>query len=134
MEERSWIISGDIFRWANGPHACPSGGFAFRIPEYGSTELAEVQDRGKTPAELIDVLFLDPPYRFLTERPDELRSLMDHLRTQLSSEAICIFRHDAADSLEIPGFVQFDLRDYGQMRVEFLQPFHRPATRDTILP
>jgi len=66
------------------------------------------------------VVFLDPPYRYLGERPAELQSLAAFIASKLAPESIVVFRHEAADSLELPPLVRYDLRVYGSMHVEFL--------------
>src|SRR4051812_7880453 len=57
VEKRSRVVSGDVFRWfAAAPPAEPR----------------------------VDLIFLDPPYRFLRERPDDLRHLAAGLAAHLS--------------------------------------------------
>src|SRR6185503_17020383 len=41
------------------------------------------------------VIFLDPPYRYLRERPEDLRALGKRLAAHLSEEGVMVFRHDA---------------------------------------
>lgn len=65
------------------------------------------------PAELV---FLDPPYRFLRERPADLH----RLASQLPRTALVIFRHDSADTLDLPPFSRIDQRQYGSMTIDFL--------------
>src|SRR5205085_11049192 len=49
----------------------------------------------KKPAYLV---FLDPPYRFLTERPADLQRLATTLAARhLAPDAIVVFRHDEKD-------------------------------------
>ena len=76
-----------------------------------------------------DVVFLDPPYRFLRERPEDLKRLARHLRygEYLVEDSIVVFRHDAADRIELPGFAVADERTYGGMTVEFLRPVEDAA-------
>ena len=93
---RARVISQDLFRWFSA--ASP--------PVEGAGE--------------IDLLFLDPPYRFLRERPEDLRGLAGKLHAELAADGIIIFRHDAADTLELPSLAPFDRRDYGQMTIELL--------------
>ena len=38
----------------------------------------------------------------------------------LAADGVIIFRHDAADKLELPGLVVDDERTYGGMALEFL--------------
>jgi len=69
-----------------------------------------------------DLVFLDPPYRFLTERPDDVRELTEHIATKhLNEHGMVIFRHDLKDNLDLPGLARFDQRDYGDMAIELLR-------------
>jgi 16S rRNA (guanine966-N2)-methyltransferase len=73
------------------------------------------------------VIFLDPPYRYLRDRPDDLRSLGKRLAAHLSDEGVIVFRHDAQDRLELDGLSVGDVRTYGGMALEFLRrPSHSP--------
>ncbi len=94
VNDRSTIVSGDLFHW-------------FKTPR--RSESAKV-----------DVIFLDPPYRFLRERPDDLRGLAKSFVDHLADDGLVIFRHDAADSLELPALQVKDVRQYGSMTVEML--------------
>ena len=68
-----------------------------------------------------NLLFLDPPYRFLRERPADLIKLAHRLaHHHLAPDATVIFRHDLADSLDLPPLTRYDQRNYGSMAVEFL--------------
>jgi len=69
-----------------------------------------------------DLVFLDPPYRFLLERPDELRRLAVALADRhLAENAMVVFRHDAADALALPPLAGDDVRTYGSMMIELLK-------------
>ncbi len=69
----------------------------------------------------INILFLDPPYRFVREQPESLRHLAGVLCSRfLASEGTVIFRHDSQDELELPPLQCIDRREYGGMTVEFL--------------
>jgi len=95
VADRGTIIRGDVFAW-----------FA----------------SSAKPAQPADLVFLDPPYRFLTERPDDLQTLAEKIVSALlSPTGRIIFRHDRRDVLEFPMLRRVDLRDYGSMRVEFLE-------------
>jgi 16S rRNA (guanine966-N2)-methyltransferase len=73
------------------------------------------------PVRQADVIFLDPPYRFVIERADELAALCTQIAAKhLSPEGLVVFRHDIRDGLQAPALHAFDIRDYGSMRVEFL--------------
>ncbi|HET6251820.1 MAG TPA: 16S rRNA (guanine(966)-N(2))-methyltransferase RsmD [Tepidisphaeraceae bacterium] len=89
------VVAGDLFRW-----------------------FANV-----SPGNKADLIFLDPPYRFLRERCDDLRQLAQRFaNVHLAPGGTVIFRHDANDSLELPGLQHYDLRQYGGMTLEFLSP------------
>jgi len=99
LEGRSTVVARDAFRW-----------------------IADPTSRGNA-----SLVFLDPPYRFLRERADELRSLAQNLAARhLALDATVVFRHDAADALELPPFVRADVRTYGGMTVEFLKADAHP--------
>ncbi len=97
VEDRAKIVPGDLLQW-----------FATE-PE---------------PDRRVDMVFLDPPYRFLAERADELIALAGKIVARhLSPHGWVVFRHDIRDRLELPPLHVFDVRDYGSMRVEFLDHF-----------
>lgn len=83
---------------------------------------------GASGASHIDLIFLDPPYRYLRERPDELRTAVASLVDRhLSPRGLVCFRHDAADSIELPAARHIEARSYGSMAVELLG--HSAGTR-----
>ena len=69
------------------------------------------------------VIFLDPPYRFITQRGDELRTLVMRMAEQhLAPGGYIILRHDAHDQFALPaGTEEFDRREYGGMVLRFLR-------------
>jgi 16S rRNA (guanine966-N2)-methyltransferase len=91
VQDRATIVTGDLFQW-----------------------FAHTAD-GKA-----DLIFLDPPYRFLREQPANLLALAQQFAGHLSVEGIVIFRHDAADTLALPPLQVADIRTYGSMTLEFL--------------
>lgn len=94
LSERSKVVAGDIFKWANS---------------------------SVTPTQKVNLLFLDPPYRFLLEKSQAIKQLALRLaEDHLAEDGIVIFRHDAGDALELPGLERFDIREYGGMSVELL--------------
>jgi 16S rRNA (guanine966-N2)-methyltransferase len=96
--ERSKVVSGDLFRWF---------------------EARSDADRNAG----ADLIFLDPPYRFLRERQPDLQRLATRFaEAHLKPGGTVVFRHDANDQLELPGLTRSDMRTYGGMTVEFLQP------------
>lgn len=100
VQDRTRIIPGDIFKWFERTNTRPA-------------------TAGPIGADLV---FLDPPYRFVRDRPDELIQLAFHLtHMHLRPGALVIFRHDARDSLDLPNLNRIDEREYGGMKVEILE-------------
>jgi 16S rRNA (guanine(966)-N(2))-methyltransferase RsmD len=94
LSAHSRIVTADIFDWA---------------------------DSTPPPTRPVDVLFFDPPYRFLTERADDLKRLIETLaKDHLSEQAIVVFRHAAGDALDLPPLVRYDQREYGSMVIDLL--------------
>jgi len=103
MADATHIIGGDLFKW------------------FGSA-------KGKHE---IDLIFLDPPYRFLKERADDLQNLARAMSKHLKPDGIVVFRHDSEDSLLFPQLPVADTRSYGSMTLEFLRPAdNKPPTTD----
>ena len=94
VEKRSSVVAGDLFKY-----------------------LATAA----TPEAKASVIFLDPPYRLLREQPERLQGLAERLANHLSAEGLLVFRHDAADRLELPALARVDEREYGGMTLEFLR-------------
>jgi 16S rRNA (guanine966-N2)-methyltransferase len=100
VEGRARVIGGDLFRWIDDARHVPPGD-----------------------GRRIDVAFLDPPYRFLRERPDALRRLAETLVLRhLRPDSAVVFRHDADDRLDLPGLRRYDERRYSGMALEFFTP------------
>ena len=96
--EQSSVVTPDLFLW-----------FA-----------SAANSHGRDP--LVDVIFLDPPYRLLRERPDALQRLAKLFTLHhLKADGTLVFRHDAADALPLPPLAPADVRTYGSMTVEFLR-------------
>jgi 16S rRNA (guanine966-N2)-methyltransferase len=105
VADRSRIIPGDLFKWFERTNTRPS----------------TAGDIGA------DLVFLDPPYRFLTERVDELLQLALHLtHAHLAPGATVVFRHDVKNALELPNLTRYDQREYGDMAIELLRPAGAP--------
>jgi 16S rRNA (guanine966-N2)-methyltransferase len=112
MGGRSRVVPGDLFRWFNLATTRP----------------------GTTEASGADMVFLDPPYRFLREHSDQILQLALHLaHGHLKPASIVVFRHDGRDSLDLPGLERYDSRDYGDMRIELLRPEQVAAAEDAKL-
>jgi 16S rRNA (guanine966-N2)-methyltransferase len=93
VEEQSQVIAGDLFKW-----------FA-----------------ANSTAERANLIFLDPPYRFLREQPEKLAQLAESIAAHyLARDGLVIFRHDVQDALELPALNEIDRREYGGMALEFL--------------
>ena len=100
--DRSTVIAQDLFKW-----------FA-AAPPPGADQRA-------------DCVFLDPPYRFLKTDPESLRRLAAAVAVQhVAPHGVVVFRHDAADRLDLPDLERFDEREYGGMVVELLRAVPRP--------
>ncbi|CAA9376053.1 MAG: 16S rRNA (guanine(966)-N(2))-methyltransferase [uncultured Phycisphaerae bacterium] len=98
--ERSRTIPGDLFKWFERTNTRPG-----TAGEIGA-----------------DLVFLDPPYRFLTERPNELLQFALHLtRAHLGPGATVVFRHDVKDKLDLPNLERYDAREYGDMAIDLLR-------------
>lgn len=94
LHGRSTVIPGDLFR------------------HLGSTD-------AKAPATLV---FLDPPYRFLRERAEDLRKLArDLAERHLAPDGLVIFRHATDDALDLQPLAPLDARDYGSMTIHLLR-------------
>jgi len=97
VNNRSRVVQGDLFRWFDARSDAGEAGGA-------------------------DLIFLDPPYRFLRERPDDLRRLAARFaEAHLKPGGTVVFRHDAADQMDLPPLTRTDIRTYGGMTLEFLQ-------------
>ena len=100
VQKRSRVVQGDIFKWFE---------LANKRPESANATGA-------------DIVFLDPPYRFLTQHADELLQLTLHLtHAHLRPGGILIFRHDVKDVLPLPNLICFDRREYGEMVIEMMR-------------
>lgn len=100
LQDRSRVVPGDLFRW-----------FALSVTRPETTQASGA-----------DIVFLDPPYRFLRDHSDEILQLALHLTNgHLKPESIIVFRHDSSDVLPLPKLKRFDERTYGQMSLEFLR-------------
>jgi 16S rRNA (guanine966-N2)-methyltransferase len=100
--DRSRVVAADLFKWFKTTSDVPRSA---------------------------DLIFLDPPYRFLTERSDDLGKLTGQMAAYyLAKDGTLIFRHDAADELSLPGLERYDLRTYGGMAIELLRPQSSPNT------
>lgn len=81
-----------------------------------------------------DLIFLDPPYRYVREQPDALLTLARRLADKhLADEGVVIFRHDIADVLSLPRLRAYDQRTYGGMAIELLR-FSNEPDRSPIAP
>jgi 16S rRNA (guanine966-N2)-methyltransferase len=97
--DRALVMPGDIFRAVDKPGSIP--------PD----------------AARAAIVFLDPPYRFLDEKPDQIRQFAASLaRHHMSPDSTLVFRHDGKDQLELADFTGYDQRSYGSMRIELLRP------------
>ena len=99
-QSRSRVVPGDLFRW-------------FQL---STTRPATTDASGA------DLVFLDPPYRFLREHADEILQLALHLaHAHLRPDSLVIFRHDSRDRLDLPRLTRYDSREYGDMTIDLLR-------------
>lgn len=99
VADRSRIVAGDLFKWfalaATRPEAADATG--------------------------ADIVFLDPPYKFLQTQADELLQLSLYLvNNHLRPGGVVVFRHDGRDKLALPRLNAIDVREYGDMTIELL--------------
>lgn len=100
VSDRCRIVSGDLFRWFD---------LSVRRPD-------------STQASGADIVFLDPPYRFLRDHSDEILQLTLNLcNGHLKPTSSIVFRHAGTDSLDLPRMQRYDVREYGDMTLEFLR-------------
>jgi 16S rRNA (guanine966-N2)-methyltransferase len=100
VKDRSRVVPGDLFRWFD---------LSIRRPD-------------STNASGADIVFLDPPYRFLRDHSDEILQLALNLtHLHLRPNSIVVFRHDSKDKLPLPNLEQVDAREYGEMTIELLR-------------
>lgn len=93
VSDRSTIVSADIFAYL----------------------------RSTTPPAKVDLIFLDPPYRYLNEQPAQLQDLAKSIAGKhLAPDGRVLFRHDAADTLALAVLRHLETRSYGSMVVEVL--------------
>jgi 16S rRNA (guanine966-N2)-methyltransferase len=96
VADRTRILAGDIFKLAA----------SIEVPD----------DRQAT------LIFLDPPYRFLVEKPEPLQRLAKELALRHAApDATLLFRHDTKDTLSLPAWTPIDVRVYGSMTIELMQ-------------
>lgn len=77
------------------------------------------------PPAAIDLLFFDPPYKYLREKPEPLQKLMAAMLPKISAGCLVIFRHDTADELELFDYGRVDRRVYGSMTIDLLRAIGR---------
>ncbi|HEY8666308.1 MAG TPA: RsmD family RNA methyltransferase [Tepidisphaeraceae bacterium] len=124
LTDKSQIVTTDIFAWFEQATALPPPPAPAASTDAAGE--AATNDPVKPPTAIplrpADLVFLDPPYSFLTDRPVDLLGLADKLVTaHLAPDGRIIFRHDAKDSLALPDLKRYDLRTYGGMTIEFLR-------------
>ncbi|HEX3357796.1 MAG TPA: 16S rRNA (guanine(966)-N(2))-methyltransferase RsmD [Tepidisphaeraceae bacterium] len=101
VSDRARVVPGDVFRWFD---------LSVRRPD-------------STNASGADLVFLDPPYRFLRQHSDEILQLALNLtHSHLQPTSVVVFRHDGRDKLPLPNLERFDVREFGDMTIELLKP------------
>ena len=69
-----------------------------------------------------DLIFFDPPYRFVRERTAEVDALLSRLAARLNVGGEIVFRHDKADDDVKFAGRETDRRNWGTMTARFLAP------------
>lgn len=92
VADRCRVVTQDVFRWAASSGA----------------EAAHA-----------DVIFFDPPYPFVQDRPRALAQLLEDFSGQLNNEGRIVFRIPVSSTFAAPLPVR-DERKWGSMRVQFL--------------
>jgi 16S rRNA (guanine966-N2)-methyltransferase len=109
VSDRARVVPGDVFRWFD---------LSVRRPD-------------STNASGADIVFLDPPYRFLRDHSDEILQLaLNMTHSHLQPQSVVVFRHDGKDQLVLPNLERFDLREFGEMTIELLKPMPREKTEE----
>jgi 16S rRNA (guanine966-N2)-methyltransferase len=106
VHNRSHIVLGDLFAWFAG--------------------------ESKQPSRPVNLIFLDPPYRFLLDQPDALKRLAKQIaQHHLAPTGTLIFRHAAENQLELDRqLTRYDQREYGGMTLEFLKHSNDSTARE----
>ena len=125
VQRRSTVVDRDLFRWfdttpppAPPPAQPPAPAQPPGPPQWG-------REAGRA-----EIIFLDPPDRFLTERPDDLRRLAARMAAHLAPGGVVVFRHDAKDALDLPALREVDRRAYGGMVIQLLSAAAPRAAED----
>lgn len=107
VHDRSRVVRTDLFRYFADIREAPAA---------------------RRPATLV---FLDPPYRFVTDRSQALVELAHNLANHhLAPGAMVVFRHDSTMNLDLPPLLRHDSRGYGSMTLDFLKtPHQAPGSR-----
>ncbi len=92
VEDRTQIVAADIF-------------------SLGERQFASLPSAG--------VIFFDPPYPFIAERPQDVQQALVAFSQRLSEDGLIVFRHEKGAEIDLPLPVQ-DTRVWGSMQVEFL--------------
>ena len=82
---------------------------------------ADVFRLGFGPLPPADVVFFDPPYRFVRERTAEVDALLLRLSDKLNDDGLILFRHDDADGDVAFSLPETDRRSWGSMTARFLR-------------
>ncbi len=137
---QSTMVKGDLFKWfENHPPSpqrgegrgegrnVPSQPAGDCLPASNVSRLTQPLTSGEN-GQAADLIFLDPPYRFLREQPAALVKLAERFaESHLSPGGLVVFRHDANDHLDLLPLNVVDQREYGGMVIEFLQTSKPPA-------
>ncbi len=95
---------------------------AVRVKDRSKVLAGDIFKLIKSAPDRAGLIFLDPPYRFLVERPAPLMALAEEFaQKHAAPDATLVFRHDTKDKLTLPGWTPYDVRTYGTMTIELLK-------------
>lgn len=96
VQDQAQVLAGDLFKW-----------FAMARPT------ADLK---------CNIIFLDPPYRFVVEKSELIRTLLTQMfEHHLKPGGYVVFRHESRGNLMFADAEEFDLREYGGMKLRFLR-------------
>lgn len=84
-----------------------------------ATDLFHLSDGELNALPTAGMIFFDPPYACVGDRPAELHELLQRFARALTPEGLIVFRHEKGDEFEA-GLPLLDERTWGAMRVRFL--------------
>ncbi len=136
VRQQAVVVTRDVFRILTADEEAaapavdaPNGNAPTGNAPTGSSATGSSATGSAPPWPAADVIFFDPPYRFVDDQPDQVRGLLLRLSRRLQPDGLIVFRHDAASHLDVPELRLDDRRTYGSMTLNLLR---RPEEPDKI--